>query len=196
MSQAAPGAGQAVPLEFSLRDDRSPVGSRPQARGEGAPLPSVPAPGPGPVPATHSLLAGARVWTGLPTPLSCVPRGSEGRGPPRSPGSFDRLRAENRKYRVGEKAGPASFRLCQSAAGMDRLFHQRTASPRRRGRSCLAFLAHIPRPRVRNLGCKPQSGGSVYKVGGLRKETICLRRLSLVDPALRKPHHCGLRIGN
>lgn len=78
MSQAAPGVRQAIPLlVFSLRDDRSPVGSRPQARGEGAPLP--PAPGPH-LALTHSLHAGARVWAKLSAPLSSVPSGSEGRG--------------------------------------------------------------------------------------------------------------------
>lgn len=55
------------------------MGSRPQARSGGAPLP--PASAPGPALGAHSLHAGVRVWADLSALFSCVPRGSEGRGP-------------------------------------------------------------------------------------------------------------------
>lgn len=174
------------------------MGRGPQARGEGAPLPPAPAPapapgpgpGPGPLPGAHSLHAGVRVWEDLSQPLSCVPRGSGGRGPRGLPGALTDPEPKKRKYAAGEKAGrgPASFRLCQSAAGIERLFHQFARHPRLRLSWCSAFLVLTPHPACETWGSaargRPQTGGYVYKVREQRKETICSHKLSLGDRAL------------
>lgn len=123
-----------------MRGARSPAGSGPPHL-EGRPTPPSPAPAVG----AHSLHAGARVGADLPAPLSCVPRGSEGRGSHGrpEPRQTQRWRGK-RKHRAEEKAEGAPPPPAPANQRRDLAGCSASAPPPRRARRVAASWSSCP----------------------------------------------------